>query len=103
MPGGCRQKKDISAFKISFAILSSNDEIPAGGLMMYLPATGICICFRKNACPGLTQKSVSLHPSDPMISTVIVLRWNTVGEKDYHISFLILSGECGQQFCALFQ
>lgn len=39
---------------------------------MYLLDTNICIYFMKNAYPSLTQKLLSLHPSDLMISSVTV-------------------------------
>ncbi|MBQ7992794.1 MAG: type II toxin-antitoxin system VapC family toxin [Solobacterium sp.] len=39
---------------------------------MYLLDTKICIYFMKNAYPSLTQKLLSLHPSDLMISSVTV-------------------------------
>ena len=39
---------------------------------MYLLDTNICIYFMKNTYPSLTQKLLSLHPSDLMISSVTV-------------------------------
>jgi len=39
---------------------------------MYLLDTNICIYFMKNACPKLTQKLLSLHPSELVISSVTV-------------------------------
>ena len=39
---------------------------------MYLLDTNICIYFMKNSYPNLTQKLLSHHPSDLMISTVTV-------------------------------
>ena len=39
---------------------------------MYLLDTNICIYFMKNMYPGLTQKLLSLDPSDLMISSVTV-------------------------------
>lgn len=39
---------------------------------MYLLDTNICIYFMKNAYPNLTQKLLSMSPSDLMISSVTV-------------------------------
>ena len=39
---------------------------------MYLLDTNICIYFMKNTFPDLTQKMLSLHPSDLAISSVTV-------------------------------
>ncbi len=39
---------------------------------MYLLDTNICIYFMKNTFPDLTQKMLSLHPSDLAISSITV-------------------------------
>lgn len=41
---------------------------------MYLLDTNICIYFMKNTYPALTQKLLSLDPSDLMISSVTVFK-----------------------------
>ena len=54
---------------------------PAGGILMYLLDTNICIYFMKNQYPLLSQKILSHNPSELRLSAITVFELEYGAEK----------------------
>ena len=48
---------------------------------MYLLDTNVCIYFMKNSYPNLTERLLSHHPSEMMISSITVMELEYGAQK----------------------